>query len=127
VAQAARDVDAGLVPTDHPPRMIEENVWRAVRHGLDGELIDLDSQKTYPAVEALPRLLEWTAPARSELGIEVMLPSLNGAQRQRRMSDAGGSLEEIYAATVAETRETYAGALEPSLSARAAGEVKHEH
>jgi carboxylate-amine ligase len=107
--------------------MIEENLWRAVRHGLDGELIDLDRQKTYPAAEALPRLLEWTAPARSELGIEVMLPSLNGAQRQRRMSDAGGKLEEIYAATVAETGETYAGALEPSLSARAAGEVKHEH
>jgi carboxylate-amine ligase len=127
VAQAARVVDAGAVRADHPPRMIEENLWRAVRHGLDGELIDLDRQKTYPAAEALPRLLEWTAPARSELGIEVMLPSLNGAQRQRRMSDAGGKLEEIYAATVAETGETYAGALEPSLSARAAGEVKHEH
>jgi carboxylate-amine ligase len=127
VAQAARDVDAGALRADHPPRMIEENLWRAVRHGLDGELIDLDRQKTYPAAEALPRLLEWTAPARSELGIEVMLPSLNGAQRQRRMSDAGGKLEEIYAATVAETGETYAGALEPSLSARAAGEVKHEH
>jgi carboxylate-amine ligase len=127
VAQAARDVDAGAVRADHPPRMIEENLWRAVRHGLDGELIDLDRQKTYPAAEALPRLLEWTAPARSELGIEVILPSLNGAQRQRRMSDAGGKLEEIYAATVAETGETYAGALEPSLSARAAGEVKHEH
>jgi carboxylate-amine ligase len=127
VAQAARDVDAGALRADHPPRMIEENLWRAVRHGLDGELIDLDRQKTYPAAEALPRLLEWTAPARSELGIEVILPSLNGAQRQRRMSDAGGKLEEIYAATVAETGETYAGALEPSLSARAAGEVKHEH
>jgi carboxylate-amine ligase len=58
-------------------------------------------------------LLAWTAPARSELGIDVALPALNGAQRQRKMSDSGWALDEVYAATVAETRETYAGALEP--------------
>jgi carboxylate-amine ligase len=113
VAQAARDIDSGLPSRHHPPRLIEENLWRALRHGLDGELIDLDRERIYPASDALRRLLDWTAPARSELGIDVALPPLNGAQRQRRMIEAGGSLEEIYAWTVAETRETYAGALEP--------------
>jgi carboxylate-amine ligase len=113
VAQAARDLDAGRPHLDHPRRLIEENLWRALRFGLEGELIDLDNERTYPASEVLGRLLDWTAPARSELGIEVVLPPLNGTQRQRRMSESGWSMEDIYASTVANTRETYAGALEP--------------
>jgi glutamate---cysteine ligase / carboxylate-amine ligase len=108
VAQAALDVDAGVPFEDPPRRLIEENLWRAVRSGLDGELIDLASGDTYPAADTTARLLEWSAPARSELGIEVALPPLNGAQRQRRMSDDGLSLQEIYATTVADTRNTYA-------------------
>jgi len=108
VAQAARDVDEGVPFTDLPRRMIEENFWRAIRHGLDGELLDLDRGEAYPAAEALERLLNWSAPVRGELGIEVALPSLGGAQRQRRLTDAGASLPEAFAATVAETRETYA-------------------
>ena len=108
VAQAARDVDEGVPFTDFPRRLIEENFWRAIRHGLDGELLDLDRAEAYPAAEATDRLLSWSAPVRAELGIEVALPSLNGAQRQRRMTDTGVSLPEAYAAVVAETRDTYA-------------------
>jgi carboxylate-amine ligase len=92
--------------------MIEENVWRALRYGLDGELLDLDQRRAYPAAEALARLLSWTAPVRAELGLEVSLPALNGAQRQRRMLDSGMSLAEIYAATVTQTRESYSQILE---------------
>jgi carboxylate-amine ligase len=108
VAQAARDVDEGVPFTDFPRRLIEENFWRAIRYGLDGELLDLDRAEAYPAAEATERLLNWCAPVRAELGIEVALPSLNGAQRQRRMTDTGLSLPDAYAAVVAETRETYA-------------------
>jgi carboxylate-amine ligase len=108
VAQAARDVDEGVPWSDHPRRLIEENFWRAIRHGLDGDLLDLDRGEGYPAAEALERLLAWSAPVRSELGIEVALPALNGAQRQRRMAETGVGLPEAYAAAVAETRETYA-------------------
>ncbi len=109
VAQAARDVDAGVPFQNVPGRMIEENVWRAVRFGLDGELLDLDRGEPYPAGETLERLLKWSAPARAELGIEVSLPPLNGAQRQRTMIDAGMGMTEIYASMVAQTRDTYAG------------------
>jgi len=108
VAQAARDVDEGVPFTDFPRRLIEENFWRAIRHGLDGELLDLDRAEAYPAAEATDRLLSWSAPVRAELGIEVALPSLNGAQRQRRMTDTGVGLREAYSAVVAETRDTYA-------------------
>jgi carboxylate-amine ligase len=74
-------------------------------------MIDLDTRQEYPAGEALDRLLAWTAPARAELSIEVALPELNGAQRQRRMLETGAAMREVYAATVEETRETYAGDL----------------
>jgi carboxylate-amine ligase len=120
VAQAARDEDEGVPFVNLAPRLIEENVWRAIRFGLDGELIDLGAPtnageagrslvgETYPAPEAVDRLLSWTAPMRAELGLEVALPELNGAQRQRRLIDAGAPMEEVYAAVVRETRDTYA-------------------
>ena len=112
VAQAAHDHDEGRPHVDLPRRLIDENVWRATRYGLEGELIDLESATTYAAAEAPERLLAWSAPARAELGIEVTLPPLNGAQRQRRMLETGMTLREVYADTVVQTRETYAGGVE---------------
>jgi carboxylate-amine ligase len=111
VAQAARDIDAGVPSVDLPGRLIEENVWRAVRYGLDGELLDLRRGETYPASETLERLLSWCGPACGDLGIDVSLPDRNGAQRQRGMIDAGMGMQEIYAAVVEETKRTYAGQL----------------
>jgi carboxylate-amine ligase len=111
VAQAARDVDEAVPFADLPGRMIEENLWRAIRHGLDGELLDLQTGDPYPASDALPRLLEWSAPVRAELGIEVSLPERNGAQRQRQMLQSGMSLPGVLGAMVADTRDTYAGVL----------------
>jgi glutamate---cysteine ligase / carboxylate-amine ligase len=108
VAQAALDHDEG-VPFDDPPRrMIEENVWRAIRYGLDGKLIDLDRAEEYPAAAALDRLLAWTAPARGVLGIDPGPPDENGAQRQKRALAEGATMEDIYAAEVALTQRTYA-------------------
>jgi carboxylate-amine ligase len=107
VAQAARDVDEGVPCVEHPPRLIEENMWRAIRFGMDGRLIDLESAEEYPARAALDRLAAWTAPMRAELGIEPSFPERNGAQRQRRMIAAGATREEVFAASVSETRQTY--------------------
>ncbi len=114
VAQAARDVDEQTAFVHHPRRLIEENVWRALRYGLDGELLDLDRRQRYPAQTTAERLLEWTAPTREELDIEINFPELNGAQRQRRMLASGMSMTETFAATVTQTRETYAPVTEVS-------------
>ncbi|HEV7584340.1 MAG TPA: YbdK family carboxylate-amine ligase [Solirubrobacteraceae bacterium] len=108
IAQAARDVDDGVPFTDFAPRLIEENMWRAIRFGLEGRLIDLDREEEYPAREAIERLLAWTAPVRAEIGIEPAFPERNGAQRQRLMIEAGATREEVFAASVKETRQTYA-------------------
>jgi carboxylate-amine ligase len=108
IAQATRDVD-DRVPFDHPtPRLIEENMWRAIRFGLDGKLIDLRRGEEYPARQAIERLAAWTAPIRAELAIELAFPEHNGAQRQRRMIEAGATREEAFAASVQETTQTYA-------------------
>ena len=107
VAQAARDHDDGVPAPEIPPRLIEENMWRALRYGLDGDLLDLVALEPYPGGQALERLLSWTEPMRDELGLEVMLPGENGAQRQRVMIAAGMDVHEIYAAVQAETRATY--------------------
>ena len=109
IAQVALDHDDG-VPFDDPPnRLLEENFWRAIRFGLDGTLIDLARQEEYPAAGLGERLLTWTAPARAALGgVEPLLSDENGAQRQRRVFEAGTSIEEVFAAEVAETQRTYA-------------------
>ena len=108
VAQAALDYDEGVAHAPPPPRLVEENFWRAIRFGLDGELIDLERGEERPAAAVGDRLLAWTAPARAALGIDLTLPEENGAQRQRAALAAGASLEEVFAAEVAETQRTYA-------------------
>jgi carboxylate-amine ligase len=111
IAQATRDLDEGVPFLDPAPRMIEENMWRAIRFGLDGRLIDLQRAAEYPAREVVDRLGAWTEPVRSELGIDLAFPERNGAQRQRRMIEGGAGREDVFAASVAETRQSYSQAV----------------
>jgi glutamate---cysteine ligase / carboxylate-amine ligase len=107
VLQAAREEAEGLPYADIPGRLIEENLWRAMRWGLDGKLLDLEAGFEYPASEAIERLAEWTAPARAEHGIELAPLTPNGAQRQRRLIEAGVPMDEVFVGATRETRETY--------------------
>jgi carboxylate-amine ligase len=114
IAQTALDYDEhGYEGTGGRPledREIEENLWRAIRHGMSGKQIDFRSGVEVEARVVLERLLAWTEPARSQLGIEVELPERNGAQRARESIEAGASIEDIYRDAVAETRRTYTAA-----------------
>ena len=107
IAQAMRDLDEGVPSQDFEPRLIEENMWRAIRFGLDGKLIDLAVAREFPARGAIERLAAWTDPVRAELGIDLVFPERNGAQRQRQMIKDGASREEVFAAVVEETEKTY--------------------
>jgi len=102
VRRAAAEVDAGETPPDLPGRLIEENMWRAIRHGLDGRLLDLEAPiiEEFPAAETLDRLRAWS-------GADVRLPERNGAQRQRALIDAGASPAEVFETCVRETQSTY--------------------
>ncbi|HEX5374685.1 MAG TPA: YbdK family carboxylate-amine ligase [Solirubrobacterales bacterium] len=98
-------------------REIEENLWRAIRYGMGGRQIDFRRGAEVEAPAALESLLAWTEPARSQLGIEVDLPSRNGAQRAREAIDAGVAIEDVYRDAVAETKRTYTAV--PQASRRA--------
>jgi len=93
-------------------REIEENLWRAIRHGAGGRMIDFRRGEEVETRALLEQILAWTEPARSQLGIEPELPRRNGAERAREALDAGLSIEDVYRDGVAETRRTYAGAEE---------------
>ena len=97
-ARIARAHDEGEPLADQPHRLIEENLWRAIRYGLSGELIDLERGDVLPARARLERLLEWVAPVAEEIGAAPYLavPERNAAERQiarvRGGRDAGGDL-----------------------------------
>ena len=98
-ARILRAVDEGEPLPEHPHRLLEENLWRAIRHGLSGELIDLDTGDVRPARAELERLIEWTLPVAEELGAASFLnvPALSVSERQLARYEAGESLAEIYA------------------------------
>ena len=109
VLQAARDEDEGRPLPDVPPRLVEENLWRAIRWGDEGELIDLATGRSRPARQAVDELQEWTEAVRSEWSIDTALPERTGARRQLDGFQDGQSLRDVYASTVALTGESYGG------------------
>jgi glutamate---cysteine ligase / carboxylate-amine ligase len=117
VAQTAIDLDEGR---ENSPggafsgrlgvrqREIEENLWRAIRYGMDGEMLDYADRSLIPTRQALEELVDWTGPARETLGLDIELPERNGAQRAYADLADGAPIEEIYRQAVQETRRTYA-------------------
>jgi carboxylate-amine ligase len=113
IAQTALDYDEqGYAMRGGPlaDREIEENLWRAIRHGQGGRMIDFRAGAELETRAFLDRVLAWSEPARAQLGLDVQLPERNGAQRAREALDSGLAIEDIYRDAVAETRRTYAGA-----------------
>ena len=113
IAQTAIDYDERGYGGGGAPladREVEENLWRAIRHGMSGKTIDFRRGEEVEARAALEGLLEWTAPARASLGIEPRLPERNGAQRAREAFDNGVSIEDVYRDAVHETQRTYTAA-----------------
>jgi carboxylate-amine ligase len=98
-ARIARAVDEGEPVPDFPHRLIEENLWRAIRYGLSGELIDLATGEVRPARAHLECLVEWVLPVAEELGCaeQLAIPAANAAERQIARHAEGASLHEIYA------------------------------
>jgi carboxylate-amine ligase len=95
----ARAHDEGEPIAEQPHRLIEENLWRAIRYGLSGELIDLERGDVVPARTRIERLLEWVAPVAEEIGTApyLAIPERNAAERQIARFEEGVSLEQIYA------------------------------
>jgi carboxylate-amine ligase len=99
-ARIARAVDEGEPLPDPPPRMIEENMWRAIRYGLSGSLLDPETYEVRPARAELERVAEWIGPVAAELGVQLTVPETTAAERQIARAEEGWSLEDIYAEQV---------------------------
>ena len=120
IAQAAFDYDEHGYDGKQAPladREIEENLWRAIRYGAGGRMIDFRRGAEVPTRALLDQVLVWTEPVRAQLALDPRLPERNGAQRAREALDSGVSIEDIYRDAVAETRRTYAGAAQARQSA----------
>jgi glutamate---cysteine ligase / carboxylate-amine ligase len=100
ILRAAADVAEGVPFADPPNRLIEENLWRAIRHGMDGTLIDFATGVLVPTRDVLERTAAWA-------GVAPAFPECNGAQRQRAMLTGGASLRDVYGSIVEETQRTY--------------------
>jgi len=105
-ARIARALDEGEPLPSWPHRLLEENLWRATRYGLSGELIDLERREPIPARARIEQLLEWVRPVAEELGAAAWLnvPERNAAERQIARLEEGATIEEIFAEQVAGDR-----------------------
>lgn len=96
VAWLAERHDAGERLPVAPAWRIEENRFAALRHGLDGELADLETGERVPVRERLAALLDALAPVADRLGAGALLPQAralaerNGAIRQREAAAGRG-------------------------------------
>jgi glutamate---cysteine ligase / carboxylate-amine ligase len=102
-ARIARALDEKEPLPSHPNRLLEENLWRALRWGMSGELIDFQRGESVPARARLEQLLEWVRPVADELGATpwLALPDRNAAERQIARYREGATIEQIFAEQVA--------------------------
>ena len=120
VAQTAIDIDEGRSHGSSgfhgrlgvSQREIEENLWRAIRHGMDGEMIDFRDRRLVPTRAVLEDLVEWTEPRAGRSGSTSTCRSKRGTAPALRFAE-GAPIEEIYRRAVEETRKTTTHRKEP--------------
>ena len=97
-ARIARALDEGEPLPALPHRLLEENLWRAIRHGLSGELIDFERGESVPSRARVEQLAEWVRPVAEELGAAewLAIPDQNAAERQIGRHEEGASMREIF-------------------------------
>ncbi|MCW2967084.1 MAG: YbdK family carboxylate-amine ligase [Solirubrobacteraceae bacterium] len=95
-AQLGEQHDAGELAPPAPRERIEENRWRALRHGLEGSLLDLETGRPVETRASVADLLDDLEPRAATLGSAAAfagareLLGQTGAERQRRRAAAVG-------------------------------------
>jgi carboxylate-amine ligase len=99
VVWLGRRHDAGEPLGVAPSWAIAENRWSACRHGVEGQMADLETGALRPTRERLHELIEALAPVAEGLGCGSLLrrgrelAEQNGAMRQREVAADGGMPE----------------------------------
>ena len=105
----ARRYDDGRPLPEYPGRDLEENLWRAIRWGMSGELIDLAGRRAVPARERLEQVIDQVADTAADLGIAqyldaLRLPTLS--ERAGELMDEGVQPQDLWPDAVLRTRES---------------------
>jgi carboxylate-amine ligase len=110
-ARFARAVDEGERLPSLPHRLIEENMWRAIRYGLAGRLIDFEQGEVVLARARIEALIDWVRPVAAEIGAAPYLnvPEGNSAELQYARLEELGSHREVFAELVRRPRERVVG------------------
>jgi glutamate---cysteine ligase / carboxylate-amine ligase len=110
-ARFARALDEGEPLPDLPNRLLEENLWRAIRYGLTGGLIDFERGEVVPARARLEALIEWVQPVAVEIGAAPYLavPDATASERQYGRLEELGSARDVFAELVRRPRELVGG------------------
>jgi carboxylate-amine ligase len=100
--ELAEHYDAGKRLGRFPDEMLDENRWKAARHGLDGELVDLPERRTVASKELARRLVDRLREHAQDLGSEAELEGVtdliergSGAHRQRVVYEANRDYHEV--------------------------------
>jgi len=103
--------------------LVNENKWRAVRYGLDGELIDFGKQKAIAARALLPELIEFVDDVVDDLGsrravayVQQIIDGGTSADRQLAVHQRTGDLKAVVDHLVRETVDGVPVAARPAAS-----------
>jgi carboxylate-amine ligase len=110
-ARFARALDEGERLPNLPNRLLEENLWRAIRYGLTDGLIDFERGEVVPARARIEGLIEWVQPVANEVGAAPFLavPDANASERQYARLEDLGSARDVFAELVRRPRELVSG------------------
>src|SRR5919204_843103 len=110
-ARFARALDEGEPLPNLPNRLLEENLWRAIRYGLTDGLIDFERGDVVPARARIEALIEWVLPVAEEIGAAEYLavPDANASERQYARLEQLGSHRDVFAELVRRPRELVGG------------------
>ena len=94
-------------------RLIQENKWRAIRYGLDGNLLDLGKQKEVPVKDLIRELLDFVDDVVDELDsrkevehIHTILERGTSADEQLRVfEESGGDFNAVVDMLIKNTLE----------------------
>lgn len=96
----------------YPPYLIRENKWRAMRHGIEGSLIDFGKQEEVPERELVEEIIEFVDDVVDDLGCRdevayarTILAEGTSAERQLRVFRDTGDLTAVVDHVARETLE----------------------
>ena len=114
-ATLAEEAALGRLPEPEPGVWIEENKWRARRHGLGASLVDWRRDEAVPTPQRYERWLARLLPAAKTLGlwpqielaVAAALSKGSEAGQQRRWHGESGSFESLVKTLVDATAEPW--------------------